>query len=446
MRWSERGRSVVWALCLLLSPACSSLWAAVPTAQPGLSWYRGNTHCHSFWSDGDEFPEMVALWYKQHGYDFLTLSDHNVLMEGERWRSVTGTKPVTAEAIANCRRQFGEDWVELRGEGRKAEVRLKTLAEFRGRVEEPGKYLLIQAEEITGKHVAEGIETQIHMNAINLVEPIQPQKGGTAVEAMQNDLQAVGEQAKRLKRTIITHVNHPTWKYFDISPEMLAQARDARFFEVCNFGTSEYLLGDKDYPGIERMWDIVNTTRIAKMKAPPLAGFGTDDTHAYHTDKATSAIPGRAWIMVRAAKLDNDSLVQAIAKNDFYASTGVVLKDVTYDPKKKTLAVEVIPEPKGRYTIEFIGTPANYDATTREVQGLDKQGNPLRRIKQYSADVGKVLSRVEGTKAVFQLTGKELYVRAAVRSDLPVASPKIPAFSTKQAWCQPVGWETRVKP
>ncbi len=29
---------------------------------------------------------MIADWYKQHGYDFLAISDHSVLMEGERWR------------------------------------------------------------------------------------------------------------------------------------------------------------------------------------------------------------------------------------------------------------------------------------------------------------------------------------------------------------------------
>lgn len=442
----DRGRSGLWVLCLLWCVASAPLWAAVPAEQAGLSWYRGNTHCHSFWSDGDEFPEMVALWYKQHGYDFLTLSDHNLLMEGERWRSVIGKKPVTAEIIAKCRRQFGEQWVELRGEGLKAEVRLKTLAQFRGRVEEPGKYALIQAEEISGKYVAGAAETQIHVNAINLAEPIPPQKGPSALATLRGDLQAADEQAKRLNRTILTHVNHPTWRYFDLWPELLAEAREARLFEVCNFGTSEYLLGEKNHPGIERLWDIANTLRIAQMKVAPLAGVATDDTHAYQTTSAASAIPGRAWIMVRAAKLDGDSLVQAIAKNDFYASTGVTLKDVSYDRAKKTLTVEVLPEPNGHYTIEFIGTPVNYDTTVREVQGFDKQGKPLRMIKQYSADVGKVLARTEGVKATYRLTGNELYVRAAVRSDLTVPSAKVPAFNTKQAWCQPVGWEQRVKP
>jgi hypothetical protein len=437
---------VVGCLTLVLGLICSTLWAAVPAVQPGLSWYRGNTHCHSFWSDGDEFPEMVAQWYKQHGYDFLTLSDHNVLMEGERWRKLAGKKPVTAEIIANCRRQFGVDWVQLRGEGSKAEVRLKTLAQFRGRVEEPGKYLLIQAEEITGKFVGGGIETQIHVNAINLAEPILPQKGATAVETLRLDLHAADAQAQRLGRTILTHVNHPTWKYFDLSPEMLAEAREARMFEVCNFATSDYLLGEKDHPGIERMWDIANTRRIAEMKLPPLFGVASDDTHAYHTSNPTSAIPGRGWVMVRAAKLEADPLVQAIAKGDFYATTGVVLKDFTYDRAQGTLTVEVLPEPDGRYTIEFVGTPVKYDTSVRQLQGFDKQGKPLRMIKQYSADVGKVLARVEGPKATYRLTGNELYVRAVVRSDVRVPSPKIPAFSTKQAWCQPVGWEQRVNP
>ena len=32
-------------------------------------WWKGNLHTHSLWSDGDDFPEMIAEWYKQHGDD-----------------------------------------------------------------------------------------------------------------------------------------------------------------------------------------------------------------------------------------------------------------------------------------------------------------------------------------------------------------------------------------
>lgn len=27
-------------------------------------WYKGNLHTHTLWSDGDDFPEMVADWYR----------------------------------------------------------------------------------------------------------------------------------------------------------------------------------------------------------------------------------------------------------------------------------------------------------------------------------------------------------------------------------------------
>src|SRR5262245_48204775 len=55
-------------------------------------WWKGNLHTHTLWSDGDDYPEMVADWYKQHGYNFLALSDHNILSNQERWVSVAKSK------------------------------------------------------------------------------------------------------------------------------------------------------------------------------------------------------------------------------------------------------------------------------------------------------------------------------------------------------------------
>ena len=44
-----------------------------------LRWYKGNTHTHTLNSDGDSTPDEVARWYREHGYQFLVLSDHNFL-------------------------------------------------------------------------------------------------------------------------------------------------------------------------------------------------------------------------------------------------------------------------------------------------------------------------------------------------------------------------------
>lgn len=47
-------------------------------------WFKGNLHTHSLWSDGNDFPEMICDWYAQNDYNFLALSDHNILSRGEK--------------------------------------------------------------------------------------------------------------------------------------------------------------------------------------------------------------------------------------------------------------------------------------------------------------------------------------------------------------------------
>jgi predicted metal-dependent phosphoesterase TrpH len=47
-----------------------------PFNLPG-QWYRGNLHTHTTNSDGRFSPEENVAWHTQHGYDFLTITDHN---------------------------------------------------------------------------------------------------------------------------------------------------------------------------------------------------------------------------------------------------------------------------------------------------------------------------------------------------------------------------------
>ena len=59
--------------------------AALTLSAEDVRWWKGNLHTHSLWSDGDDYPEMIADWYRSNGYHFLAISDHNVLSEGQRW-------------------------------------------------------------------------------------------------------------------------------------------------------------------------------------------------------------------------------------------------------------------------------------------------------------------------------------------------------------------------
>jgi len=44
---------------------------------PG-NWYRGNLHTHTTRSDGHKSPEECIAFYKEHGYDFLSITDHRL--------------------------------------------------------------------------------------------------------------------------------------------------------------------------------------------------------------------------------------------------------------------------------------------------------------------------------------------------------------------------------
>ncbi len=46
-----------------------------PFAEPG-KWYKGNLHAHTTNSDGAMTPEETVAFYRDAGYDFLSLTDH----------------------------------------------------------------------------------------------------------------------------------------------------------------------------------------------------------------------------------------------------------------------------------------------------------------------------------------------------------------------------------
>jgi hypothetical protein len=391
-------------------------------------WYKGNLHTHSLWSDGDDFPEMISDWYKQRGYDFLAISDHNTLQAGEKWVKLGDLKKKKAEvALEKYRARFG-DKVQTRGDAadQTLEVRLQPLETYRGWLEEPGKFLLIQSEELSDKFE----KKPIHINAANLAEEVKPAGGNSVREVIENNLRAIKEQSRRLNRPVLPHLNHPNFGW-GVSAEELAHVVEEPFFEVFNGHPGVRQPGDAEHMSIERMWDVCNTIRLAQLGAPPLMGLGTDDSHHYHVGGPNRSAPGRAWVMVRAAALTPEALIKAMEAGDFYASSGVTFKDVRYSPEAKTLTVEIEPDTNATFTTQFVGTPRDFASAGG---AASKDANPLT-----SEQVGVTFATVQGTRASYKLTGRELYVRALVTSDAPHPNPSLKG-QTKQAWTQPVGW------
>src|SRR5690349_2099741 len=98
--------------CLVVLASFSARADDVIPADAPPRWWKGNLHTHTFWSDGDDFPEMVAEWYRTHDYNFLGLSDHNVLQQGQRWRTRADLeKKAAAPVIEKYLKRFGPEWV-----------------------------------------------------------------------------------------------------------------------------------------------------------------------------------------------------------------------------------------------------------------------------------------------------------------------------------------------
>lgn len=399
--------------------------SALHAAEP--RWWKGNLHTHSHWSDGDDYPEMIAEWYAKHGYHFLALSDHNILSDHERWISIAKSKGGQL-AFDKYLARFGEDWVEIRTRGGEKEVRLKTLGEFRGQFEKPGEFLMVQSEEISARYLT----APIHVNVTNIRECIMPPKGTSVFDVMQKVMNLVAEQRKRTGVPMIPHINHPNFGWALTAEEMM-QLENERFFEVYNGHPLVRNEGDAKHASTERMWDILLAERLAMLGKPAFFGLATDDSHDYHGDPKKLSRTGRGWVMVRAAKLTPESLIAAMEVGDFYASSGVTLREVQLG--KKSLAIEIAGEPGVTYTTEFIGTRKGYDRTSTPVTGDD--GATLRTTRQYSADIGAVLAKAEGASASYTLKGDEIYVRARVTSSKLKADPYREG-EVEMAWTQPL--------
>jgi predicted metal-dependent phosphoesterase TrpH len=409
----------------------AGLLAVVPLVSAAEArWWKGNLHTHSMWSDGDDFPESIADWYKDHGYHFLALSDHNRMLEGEQWVTES-QKHHFPEALEKNRRRFGADWLVRRDHHGTNQYRLKTLEEFRGLLEEPGRFLMIPSEEITSGYLS----FPVHINATNLRKKISAKGGTNVLDVMQRGVDAVLEQRRQTGQPMFPHINHPNFGW-GITAEDLMQVKGERFFEVYNGHPSVHNEGDTTHAGLERMWDILLASRIGKLDLPLMYGLAVDDSHHYHSHGVGKSNNGRGWVMVRSERLDPASIVLAMEEGEFYSSSGVSLRQI--QRTGNTMRIEVEAEPGITYTIRFIGTRKGFDASRSPV--MSAKGEPVRATQRYSDQIGQTFAVVVGNRAEYSARGDELYVRAVVQSSKKIANPYRKG-ETASAWIQP--WQPR---
>jgi hypothetical protein len=296
------------------------------------------------------------------------------------------------------------DWVETKIDSTGMFVRLKTFKEYQSKLEDPNSFLIIQSEEVTSSFE----NKPVHINVTNIKEKIEPFKGNSVYEVMQQTLDEVHAQRKKLDIPMFAHINHPNFGY-GINVEDLKKLNGERFFELYNGHPKVNNEGDDMNMDLETMWDLINISYYNDNK-PLLLGIATDDSHNYHVKSKANSNTGRGWVMVNSQKLDTESLINAMEAGDFYSSSGVILKQVFQNKEK--LFIEVEPKEGIDYEIIFMGY----------------------RKGSYNIEV---LKRVKDNSSSYTFQEDDLFVRAKINStDLKENPPRL--GETKQAWVQPV--------
>lgn len=410
--------------------------AAGPGQKGEFQWFKGNLHTHTWWSDGDSPPETVIAWYKNNGYQFLALTDHNQINVGNKWVSPDKNKKSSAAAAgAEYAKQYGPRWVETKPESQEPGAatlwRAKPLSEVRALFEEAGKFLLIPGDEIS---IAHGT-IPVHLNGFNLLEAVPNEQADTVTGTLQKAIDDVMTQSQSTGTKMLVQINHPNFKWA-LTAEDIFPTRGAALMEVANGHNGVNNAGDREHPSVEHIWDVVLTKRLGELNMPILYGTATDDAHFFGPGAdATRAIAGRGWVMVRARYLTPEHVLRALEQGDFYASSGVTLDEVQFE--NNVLSLKIQPKPGVSYRTQFIGTLRGYDP-----KATPRTSDPEARLTmKYSNDVGKVLAEQSGTEASYKLTGQELYVRARVVSTAKKENPAVQG-DLEMAWVQPVRPQT----
>jgi hypothetical protein len=404
-----------------------------------MAWYKGNLHMHSYWTDGHDFPEMVADWFKNEGYNFVAFTEHDRHQVGEKWVSRdlergSGRSMAESGLLQKYVERYGDDWVEMRG-GELGEVRVKALTEYRDLVEEEGRFLVMAGEEVTTKWGDVPDWSQTHwINVFNTREPVDPQHDpDSSPKAMRATLDAANGADSASGSEKLVFLNHPNFGW-NATAEDIAEVKGLRHIEIYTALNMCATFGDELHCPVERIWDVALTLRLFRG-GDIIYGLATDDCHAYahHFEFGDTALPGRAWICVRSETLTPDQVLGAVNRGGFYSSSGVTLREM--ETSKTGIALSIDAREGVRYTTQFIGTPKGVDMSSEPVLGED--GTEVRTTRAYSKEIGQVLYETNDLNPEYTFTGEELFVRAVVTADVVHPNPTDEG-DLQRAWTQPV--------
>ncbi|WP_437774571.1 CehA/McbA family metallohydrolase [Sorangium sp. So ce1097] len=239
---------------------------------------RGNLHAHSARSDGDSPAQLVFAWYRDHGYQFLALTDHNNYLDV--------TRPPASQV---------QDLVLLPG------------------------------EEVT--MVAAG--QPVHVNALCTKRRIG---GGTFRTARAAVAWATSEI---LAQEGVALVNHPNF-HWALEPEDIAHAEGAQLIEIFSGHPHVRSDGDATHASAEEKWE------RALSSGQVIAAVAVDDMHSLTgaNKQVPQVPPGTGWVEVFAEEASQEAICAALSAGRLYASSGPRLTRLAVTSDTMTLWVD----------------------------------------------------------------------------------------------------------
>src|SRR5262249_7959804 len=131
----------------------------------------------------------------------------------------------------------------------------------------------------------------------------------------------------------LAQLNHPNFHFgADLEVLLALGRRGLALVEIANMAVDSRNEGDPGHPSTEALWDAALPGR-ARVFAT-----ATDDAHHYADAEAvrargeTAYVGDRGFVMVRASK-DPSAIRDALARGQFYASTGLVFEALELTPQ-----------------------------------------------------------------------------------------------------------------
>lgn len=235
------------------------------------------------------------------------------------------------------------------------------------------RFLLITGEEVTSQHG----DAPIHVNAFRLQQTIEPFFAKDVLSTIQRNVDSIRDAGA------VPSLNHPQFRWA-IDAATLARVQKLGLFEVFNGHPQT-----NDEWGLEEMWDSALTA------GRELYGIAVDDAHEFKRFGPERSNPGGGWIQVRASELSEHTILAAIERGEFYASTGVSIEEMSRSSGQLSVKVE---------------------------QKGDRQYRTV-----FTGKGGRVLARKTGVEATYRLQPGDGYARATITDS-----------AGKKAWVQPV--------